>query len=126
MDDGQGDYTVSKIKWRKKWRELEKDAKENGGDIDSLTNDLLYNSHVTITGVPHIVEDYVVNGRSALDWVIERYRVKTDKDSGIRNDPNKWGYEHKRARYILDLLLSVIALNIKSLDVISHLPNITI
>lgn len=95
-----------------------------GEDLVNLTNTIIYNSHVKITGVPRIVQKYIVNGRSAVDWVIERYRVKTDKDSNITNDPNKWAREHGDARYILNLILSVIDLSIKSVGVINKMPRV--
>lgn len=84
-----------------------------------------YNSRITITGIPLEAYDYVVNGKSAIDWVIERYQVTTDKNSGIVNDPNAWSQEQGKPRYILDLLLSVIHVSLESQRIIATLPRLT-
>ncbi|MBP3730637.1 MAG: DEAD/DEAH box helicase [Mailhella sp.] len=62
---------------------------------------IIYNSAIRIEGIPQEAYEYVVNGRSAIEWVMECYRVKTDKDSGITNDPNDWAREHGKPSYIL-------------------------
>ncbi|WP_426908747.1 type ISP restriction/modification enzyme, partial [Ralstonia pseudosolanacearum] len=69
---------------------------------------LTYNDHITIKNIPPRSFDYVVNGRSPLEWIIDRYQVKTDSASGIINDPNDWSLEHDNPRYIFDLILSSI------------------
>ena len=56
---------------------------------------------------------------------MDRYRVTVDKASGIENDPNKWGEEHGNPRYILDLLLSVITVSLRTLDIVDSLPEVT-
>ena len=68
------------------------------------------------------VYEYVVNGKSALEWIIDRYQVTLDKDSGIKNDPNDWAEESGNPRYILDLLLSVITVSMKTMDIVESLP----
>ena len=68
--------------------------------------------------------DYVVNGKSAIEWVMERYAVTVDKASQKKNDPNDWAEEHNRPRYILDLLLSVINVSLKTLDIVDNLPKL--
>jgi len=67
---------------------------------------ILYKSHISMENVPAEAYAYVVNGKSAIEWVMERYQVTTHKDSGIRSDPNDWSVEVGNQRYILDLLLS--------------------
>lgn len=84
-----------------------------------------YNSRITITNIPLEAYDYVVNGKSAIHWVIERYQVSTDEDSGIVNDPNAWSQEQGKPRYILDLLLSVIHVSLESQRIIATLPRLT-
>ena len=84
-----------------------------------------YNSRITITNIPLEAYDYVVNGKSAIHWVIERYQVTTDKNSGIVNDPNAWSQEQGKPRYILDLLLSVIHVSLESQRIIATLPRLT-
>lgn len=83
---------------------------------------IVFNPYITVSNIPLKAYDYVVNGRSAIEWVMERYQIKTDKESGITNDPNDWAIEHNQPRYILDLLLSVITVSLKSLDIIGSLP----
>ena len=84
-----------------------------------------YNPWVKITNIPLEAYEYVVNGRSAIEWVIERYQVKTDTHSGIKNDPNDWAKEHEKPRYILDLLLSVIRVSLETMKVVNGLPLIS-
>ena len=85
---------------------------------------IVFNSHITVSNIPLKAYDYVVNGRSAIEWVMERYQIKTDKESGITNDPNDWAIEHNQPRYILDLLLSVINVSLQTLDIIAALPKV--
>lgn len=85
---------------------------------------IVFNPYITVSNIPLKAYDYVVNGRSAIEWVMERYQIKTDKDSGITNDPNDWATEHDQPRYILDLLLSVINVSLQSLDIIAALPKL--
>ena len=66
--------------------------------------------------------EYVLNGRSAIEWVMRNYQIKTDKDSKIKNDPNLWGLEHDNPRYILDVLLGVINISIKTMEIVKKLP----
>lgn len=83
-----------------------------------------YNAHIKLTGIPLEAHDYVVNGRSAIEWIMERYQVKTDKDSGIKNDPNDWAAEHDKPRYILDLLLSIVTVSLETMKVVKGLPGL--
>ncbi|MBR1645699.1 MAG: DEAD/DEAH box helicase [Selenomonadaceae bacterium] len=85
---------------------------------------LQYNEHITIKNIPPRSFDYVVNGRSPLEWIIDRYQVKTDKASRLVNDANAWGIEHDNPRYILDLILSCITVSLKTLDIVDNLPEI--
>ena len=83
---------------------------------------ILYNSHSSIENIPAEAYEYIVNGKSAIEWVMERYAISTHKDSGIRNDPNDWADEVGNPRYILDLLLSVIRLSVETADLVPGLP----
>ena len=85
---------------------------------------LYYNEHITIKNIPPRCFEYVVNGRSPLEWIIDRYQIKTDKASGIINDANDWGIEHGNPRYILDLILSCITVSLKTLDIVENLPDV--
>ena len=65
---------------------------------------IVYNDWITLTGIPYEAHEYVVGPRSALEWLQDRYRVTTDKASGIVNEPNDWGAEMGDPRYIIDLV----------------------
>lgn len=83
---------------------------------------IIYNGKIRITNIPQEAYDYVVNGKSAIEWIMERYAVTVDKSSLIKNDPNDWGKEHGKPRYILDLLLSVINVSVKTMQIVNALP----
>ena len=85
------------------------------GDLDTI----IYNEHITITNIPEKAYDYVVNGRPAIEWIIDQYRIKTDKRSGITDDPNEFSDDPK---YILNLLLSIITVSMRTLELIDELP----
>jgi len=85
---------------------------------------IVYNSHITIQNIPAQAYEYVVNGKSAIEWIIDRYQIRTDKDSGIVNDPNMYGEELGQPYYILNLLLSVIAVSVRTQEIVSGLPDI--
>ncbi len=76
-----------------------------------------YNNHIAITKIPKKAFDYVVNGKSAIDWVIERYKKTIDKDSLIENNPN----DYKGGKYVFELLCRVIKLSEKSVDLIEKI-----
>ncbi|MCA9333396.1 helicase, partial [Candidatus Saccharibacteria bacterium] len=101
-------YIVQKMKFPKK------DQKDK----------IIYNAQITVENIPEKAYEYVVNGKSAIEWILDRYQVKTDKDSGIVNDPNDWSKEVGNPRYILDLLLSVINLSVKTVDIVNSLPKL--
>ena len=83
-----------------------------------------YNSKITITNIPAKAYDYVVNGKSAIEWIMERYAVTTHKESGITNNPNDWADEVGNPRYILDLLLSIINVSVQTVDIVEGLPKV--
>ena len=80
-----------------------------------------YNNHVTVEGIPLMAYEYVVNGKSAIEWVMERYQVAQHKDSKIVNDPNTWS-DHPR--YILELLQKVVTVSMKTVEIVSGLPEL--
>ncbi|GAA4393998.1 DEAD/DEAH box helicase [Hymenobacter koreensis] len=84
-----------------------------------------YNSYITVSNIPATAYDYTVNGKSAIEWIMERYQRTTHKDSGITNNPNDWATEHNQPRYILDLLLSVIALSVQTVEIVESLPTVS-
>lgn len=107
----RGNYRVEKMKFAGKPGAWDKSR-------------IIYNSDIEISGVPARAYEYAVNGRSAIEWIMESYRIKTDKDSGIVNDPNLWAAEHGEPDYILRLLLSVVSLSMKTLDIVEKLPKL--
>ncbi|GHS10741.1 hypothetical protein VN1284_11470 [Helicobacter pylori] len=76
-----------------------------------------YNNHIAITKIPKKAFDYVVNGKSAIDWVIELYQKTTDKESLIENNPN----DYAGGKYVFELLCRVITLSEKSVDLIEKI-----
>ena len=85
---------------------------------------IVYNDGVTLSGVPEIAQEYRLGSRSALDWLIDRYQIKTDKDSGIRNDPNDWAAERGGPRYVLDLVKRVTAVSVRTVEIVRALPSL--
>lgn len=85
---------------------------------------IIYNNQLTITNIPERAYDYMVNGKSAIEWIIERYQVTTYKDSGITNDPNDWAKEVGKPKYILDLLLSIINVSLQTVEIVGGLPKL--
>lgn len=101
-------YNVVKMKFPKK------------GEKDSI----IYNSQITITNIPEKAYDYIVNGKSAIEWIMERYQITTHKDSGITNNPNDWSAEVGNPKYILDLLLSIINMSVQTVEIVEGLPKV--
>lgn len=85
---------------------------------------ILYNGHIIVSEIPDKAYEYIVNGKSAIEWIVERYCVSVDKKSLIKNDCNDWSREHKKPRYILDLVLSVINVSVQTVDIVKGLPKL--
>ncbi|GAA9017775.1 DEAD/DEAH box helicase family protein [Helicobacter pylori] len=99
---------------------LENAGMEGYYDVVKMTKKgdrIIYNNHITITQIPKKAFDYVVNDKSAIDWVIERYSITTDKDSLIENNPNHYA----GGKYVFELLCRVITLSVKSVDLIEKI-----
>lgn len=111
MSGNNHNYHVNKIKHLKK-------KNNNGKIIDDLST-IVFNEDITITNIPEKAYEYVVNGKPAIEWIIDQYRIKTDKKSGITDDPNEFSDDPK---YILNLLLSVITVSMKTLELVDQLP----
>lgn len=118
-------YTVTKMRFAKK--ECPVDENRNGKldrwELEDRSR-ILYNDRITIRGIPLAAYDYVVNGKSAIEWVMERYQVTINKDSGIVNDPNLWLKESGNERYIVDLLLKVITVSMETQKIVTKLPQL--
>jgi len=104
----KGLFTVDKMRFPKK------------GQKDTI----LYNGYITISNIPDKAYEYIVNGKSAIEWIMERYQITTHKESGITNDPNDWAKEVGNPRYILDLLLSLMNVSMKTVAIVEELPEL--
>ena len=107
-DLGGASFLVEKMRFPKK------------GQKDTI----IYNSHITISNIPEKAYEYVVNGKSAIEWIMERYAITVHKESGIKNDPNDWAKEVGNPRYILDLLLSIINVSVQTVEIVEGLPGV--
>jgi predicted helicase len=93
---------------------------KNGKTPDRST--IIYNSNVTLMGIPAEAYEYMLGSRSAIEWTMERYQVKTDQASGIVNNPNDWSTEVGNPRYILDLLKRIVTVSVETMRVVDGLP----
>ena len=110
-------FAVEKMRFAK--------VRDENGKLVADKSKIIYNGHITIENIPFKAYEYIVNGKSAIEWIMERYAVAQDSKSLIVNDPNDWSKEHNKPRYILDLLLSVVNLSVQSVEIINSLPNLT-
>ncbi|HCJ7823618.1 DEAD/DEAH box helicase family protein [Acinetobacter baumannii] len=94
---------------------------------EKIKDTVIYNSSITIREIPLEAYDYVVNGQSALEWIMERQGVSTHKDSGIVNDANDWAIETMGdAKYPLELFLRVITVSLETMKIVKNLPKLDI
>jgi predicted helicase len=107
MEDG--DYRTVKMTFGKK-----------DGKPDKTV--IAYNEHLALRDIPLEAYDYVVNGKPAIEWIMERYQVTVDKTSGIKNDPNDWCTEHSNPRYIVDLVKRIVRVSVESARIVKKLP----
>jgi len=87
---------------------------------------VIYNSRITLSGIPEDAYRYMLGSRSAVEWIIDRYQVKTDNASGIVNDPNDWSREVGDPRYIIDLLARIVTVSLETMAVVDALPPLEI
>ena len=88
---------------------------------------VVYNKRITIKDIPVEAYEYVVNGKPALEWVMERQGVSTHKDSGIINDANDWAIETmNNPAYPLELFLRVITVSLETMKIVKGLPKLDI
>ena len=107
----QPSYKVTKMKFVKK--------RDENGKLVNDRSTIIYNNDITISNIPEKAYQYVVNGRSAIEWIMDQYQVKTDKKSGITDDPNDYSTDDK---YIFNLLLRIINVSMQTVDLINSLP----
>ena len=94
------------------------------GKRDVDRSRLRYNDYLTLAGIPPEAHEYVLGTRSGIDWIIDRYYVRTDKASGIVNDPNQWALERGDPRYVVDLIKRVVAVSVRTVEIVSGLPSL--
>ena len=87
---------------------------------------LEYNDYVTLTGIPAEAQGYSISGRSPLEWIIDRYHVKTDKASGIVNDPNDFLREQDRPDAVVDLIKRLVTVSMRTQELLATLPALEI
>ncbi len=101
-----GNFRVTKMRFPKK----------------GIRHTIHYNDTCTLSEIPEEAYEYIVNGKSAIEWLMERYAVTTDKDSGIVNDPNDWCDEQGNPRYIIDLVKRIVRVSIETMAIVKSLP----
>ena len=84
------------------------------------------NAHLTLAGIPEEAYRYQLGSRSAVEWVMDRYRVTTDKANGIVNDPNDWAAEHGDPRYIVELVKRIVTVSLETMWIVDALPTLDI
>ena len=102
-------YRVTKMRWGGTGRAKDRSV-------------IVYNGNITLSGIPEAAHEYMLGSRSGLEWLLDRYRVKTDKASGIVNDPNDWALEHDDPRYIVDLVKRVTTVSVRTMEIVKGLP----
>ncbi|WP_097550537.1 type ISP restriction/modification enzyme [Lactobacillus helveticus] len=102
------DYKVTKMRIDKKFKDR---------------SVIIFNNDITISDIPKKAYQYIVNGKSAIEWIIDQYRIKADKKSGIVDDPNEYSDDPK---YIFNLLLRIINVSVQTVDLINQLPPLAI
>ncbi|MEU5527684.1 type ISP restriction/modification enzyme [Micromonospora chersina] len=86
---------------------------------------IVFNSEITLSGIPSRAHRFMVGSKSALDWIVERYKDDVDAKSNIRNDANAWSREVGDARYILDLVARIVTVSVKTVEIVDGLPSLT-
>ena len=107
--EGPERYRVSKMRWGGSGKSPDKSV-------------IIFNDWITLTGIPDEAHEYIVGPRSALEWLLDRYKVTKDSASGIVNDPNDWGLEMGYPRYIIDLVKRVTTVSVETMKIVKSLP----
>lgn len=116
--EGSGNYYVTQMKWGK--------IPGKTGNAAKDKTVLFYNNDISVSNIPLEAQEYVVNKKSALDWIVERACYSQDKKSGIVNDFNQYAIEIGNPRYPLELFLKIITVSVESVKIIKQLPKLEI
>ena len=101
-------------------------AAQKAAGVKHDRSTIVYNSSITLRGIPEDAYRYMLGSRSAIEWIIDRYYVKTDKASKIVNDPNDWSRKVGNPRYILDLLARIVTVSVETMAIVDALPPLQI
>lgn len=104
-------YKVKKMKFGR--------VRNKEGKLENDKKTIIFNRDIIIENIPEKAYDYRVNGRSAIEWIMDQYEVKTESKSGITDNPNEFSDD---PMYILNLLLSVINVSVQTVDLVNSLP----
>lgn len=104
-------YKVKKMKFLKERNHAKK-------LVDDKST-IIFNEDITIKNIPEEAYNYIINGKSAIQWIMEQYQIKMDKNSGITDDPNLYSDDEK---YIFNLLLKIINVSVQTVDLVNSLP----
>ncbi|MFT4034326.1 MAG: hypothetical protein QM679_01975 [Patulibacter sp.] len=116
--DDYARYAVTKMRFGRPT------AEQKAAELRHDRSTIIYNQHVTLRSIPDEAYRYQLGSRSAVEWIIDRYQVKTDKASGIVNDPNDWSREVGDPRYIIDLIGRVITVSLETMAIVDTLPQL--
>ncbi len=111
IENDSNNYVVNKMKFSK--------VRDENGKLVKDKSTIIFNDDITISNIPPKAYEYVVNGKSAIEWIMDQYQVKTDKKSGITDDPNEYSDDPK---YIFNLLLRIINVSVQTVDLVNQLP----
>lgn len=115
IENNSNNYVVNKMKFAK--------VRDENGKLVKDKSTIIFNDDITIRNIPSKAYEYVINGRSAIEWIMDQYQVKTDKKSGITDDPNEYSDDPK---YIFNLLLRIINVSLQTVDLVNQLPKFEI
>lgn len=107
-NQGEETYKVKKMSFGKLGKNKDKSV-------------ILFNDSIKINNIPEKAYEYIIDGRSAIEWIMDQYQVKIDKKTGILDDPNMYSEDEK---YILNLLLRIINVALKTVDIVNNLPRL--
>lgn len=114
VGDAEAPGPVEKLRWGKK-------RNPETGKLEPDKSTLVYNSRLTFKAIPEAAHRYVVNGRSPLEWMIDRYQVKTDASSGIVNDPNLFSDD---PLYIANLIRRLVTVSVETMKIVDTLTKV--
>jgi len=92
-----------------------------GQAVKDRPSSIVYNAFVSLHGIPDEAWDYMLSGKAALYWIVDRFRLTPDKESGIVNDPNEYSDD---PRYIIDLVKRVVTVSVRTLEIVRSLPTL--